>query len=129
MNDLILEIPICILITTSIILSIIEVTFIWKTPEFINNYIKSRKKEIPTDEPIEIFANFDSNSTIRYYSIEQGDQKVKINSDSRQLAIDIKECLENKEISWSDMSGKWKSTIREDIKKIKEERIVNKIKL
>lgn len=124
--------PMSFFLLPFVVLFIGIVSLIWKTPKYINNYIKNIKKEIAIDEPIEIFANFDSNSTIRYYSIEQGDQKVKIESKSIELIMDIKECLERKEISWSDVkfdSEHYKSTVENTVKKIKESRIVNKIKI
>ena len=124
--------PMSFFLLPFVVLFIGIVSLIWKTPKYINNYIKNIKKEIVIDEPIEIFANFDSNSTIRYYSIEQGNQKVNIETNSVNIVLDIKECLERKEISWNDVkfdSGHYKSTVEKTVKEIKEKRIVNKIKL
>lgn len=169
MNDLILGIPIWIWITTSVILSIIEATFIlqkeddvfkvmfvillnpvflfapafifllifilnliFNSPKLIKDYFEHKKKDKNINEPIKIFANFDSNSTVRYYSIEQEDQRIDIETDSLDFILNIKECLELKEIDWSDIKFdgySYGERLEEKVKRLKEKRIINKIEI
>ena len=106
---------------------------IWNTPIFIASYFK---KETNEEQPIEIFACFNSDSNIKHYSIKQGENEIAIKTTSLEFVQNIKECLERDEIAWdyvyncSDkISGRNLIELELKIEDIKQNRITNKIKI